>query len=160
MLNKNKLNQIFDVNTDIVSVEIEKTTNEEEKKKTPDEIIYENIDKANLLLDKIISSVTNIDTTTEEVSGKKKKKDINARLLEVAGQLIDKITSAANSISSTEIDYADIQLKHITLLNKQKELDWKMNKNPSSSEKNTEKQVIITDRETILNMIKNKKEIE
>ena len=153
MINKNVLNNMFNMDED--KTDITDIVSKEDKidRKKPDDIIYDNIDKANQLLDTILNSVISQSNDPD--------KQLNARLMEVAGQLIDKITTAATSITSADIDYADIQLKHQTLLNKQKELDWKINKDGSISTKdNVERQVIITDRESILSLMRNKKEIE
>ena len=150
MLNKDVLDNVFDIDTNIKEQDVnELVVREKTDRKKPDDIIYENIDKANQLLDTILNNVS------QQVN---ENGQLNARLMEVAGQLIDKITSAATSITSADIDYADIQLKQQNLLTKQKELDWKINKDGTISTRSNspERQVIITDRESILQMMKNK----
>ena len=150
MLNKDVLDNVFDIDNSIKEQDVnELVVREKTDRKKPDDIIYENIDKANQLLDTILNNVS------QQVN---ENGQLNARLMEVAGQLIDKITSAATSITSADIDYADIQLKQQNLLTKQKELDWKINKDGTISTRSNspERQVIITDRESILQMMKNK----
>jgi hypothetical protein len=153
MLNKDVLDNVFDIDNSIKEQDVnELVVREKTDRKKPDDIIYENIDKANQLLDTILNNVS------QQVN---ENGQLNARLMEVAGQLIDKITSAATSITSADIDYADIQLKQQNLLTKQKELDWKINKDGTISTRSNspERQVIITDRESILQMMR-KKELE
>jgi hypothetical protein len=151
MLNKDVLDNVFDIDTNIKEQDVNELVVREEKtdRKKPDDIIYDNINKANQLLDTILNNVS------QQVN---ENGQLNARLMEVAGQLIDKITSAATSITSADIDYADIQLKQQNLLTKQKELDWKINKDGTISTRSNspERQVIITDRESILQMMRNK----
>lgn len=153
VLDKNKLNNIFDIPSnenlpdtikklkkDLQTIE----NNLEESDINPDIILQDNIDRANRFLDKI-----------EEQMGIGK---VTGTLLEAAGSLINAITSAANSISGGAYNDDQIRLKEKALELKEQELLIKHAMNEKKGIENytgTTINAIVTDRESLLEMIKN-----
>lgn len=76
-----------------------------------DQIIYDNIDRANRFLDKIEENMT--------------RGDLSARLLEVTGQLINAVTAAATSITGIGYNQQIIDNKNRALDIKEKEASVK-----------------------------------
>lgn len=110
-----------------------------------DEILRNNIKRANALLDKIQEEILN--------------GDVQARLFEVAGQLINAVTTAANSIASSSIDIEGLELKRKMMELKESELEVKKNSLPTQGGSYTQNNnIIVASREEVLKMLQ--KEVE
>jgi len=105
----------------------------------PDEIIKNNIERANRILDQV---------EDELVNG-----NFSARLVEVAAKTMDTITNAVSQIQSTVYNNDYLQLKDRMLQLKEEELQYKITnlKSPSIGSQN----IIFTDRESVLKALKN-----
>jgi hypothetical protein len=105
----------------------------------PDEIIKNNIDRANRILDQV---------EDELVNG-----NFSARLVEVAAKTIDSITNAVSQIQSTVYNNDYLQLRARIVELKEEELDYKVKslKKPTIGSQN----IIMTNREDLLKALKN-----
>jgi hypothetical protein len=113
----------------------------------PDVILSKNINKANALLDRIIIEINN--------SG------MNARLGEVAGQLLNVINQSVNQIYSKNSDYLGLRIKKKMVELKEREVKLKELTTSKQPDQYNQNNIILTDRETLLKMLKeNKKEIK
>lgn len=103
-----------------------------------DQIIFENIERANRILDKIETNIRN--------------GEMSARLLEVAGQLINAVTSAATSITGISYNQQVIDTKNRALDIKEKEVAVKgIVKNADTV--NIQNNQLLMTREELLKMI-------
>ena len=135
-----KLDDVFDLNCNDVVNQSDTVNNDE-----PDVIIRKNIDKANILLDIIVSQVENGITT--------------ARMFEVASMLIDKITTAASNLIMTSNNELTLDIKRESLELKKREIDIKEAlslKKSGKTDMNIEKAIICT-REDILRQLEENK---
>lgn len=112
----------------------------------PNTIMSVNINKANAILDRIIKEIN--------TSG------MSPRLGEVASQLISTINVAVGQIYTKELDLSSLQLKKKMLDLKEreviiKEISSKINKTDGGTVNNN---IVVTDRETILKLLKQNKE--
>ena len=80
-------------------------------KLTTEEIIRENIDKANYLIDIALSNI--------------KEDNLTSRMIEAISKLIDSVTTAANTLITSENDIFNLQIKTDMLELKKRELDLK-----------------------------------
>lgn len=109
-----------------------------------EEILVQNVNRANRVLDRIEHEINN--------------GNFNARISEVASQLINSVTNAASQISSDRYNTNYLQIrKSIVQLEKMK-LDLK--RGESGNSKITSQNIIVTDRESLLNLLKENKQIE
>lgn len=123
----------------------------------PDELLMDNVQRANELLDTAQQQILNGGQT-------------NARLYEICAQLINAVTSAANSITSNAFgnqkhDYnmKVLELKEQELVVKSAMLAEKMGTNAGRqvTEDTNDGKVVVMDRNTLLEMIENEaKEVE
>lgn len=137
-INNNKMRQIFNSNPpepNIVKSEDDDTIPE---RKTPDEIIYDTIDRANKLLDKLELEI---------------ESDATARLFEVASALINSITQASNSIIGSDQHNDDILIKQKTLELKERETAIK-EAIGNQGKVTTNNNMIVTSREDIIKLLK------
>lgn len=143
-LNEEKLSEVLDI--DVVEAEVvEIQTNLSidginTTRRTPDALLTDNIERANRILD-----ILEKDATDNE--------QISARKAEVMAQLINAVTNAANSIISDEYNKEYLQIRNSVLLLKEKELRIK-ELGYGSGSGGTSDRLIITDRESILKIIK------
>jgi hypothetical protein len=116
----------------------------------PDDILYRNIERAERLLDKLEEKVF-------EGEGKG-----TARMLEVAGLLINSITTATTSIAGNYRDENELQYKLQLLEIKNKELEIKniIARKDIKPVGNTTNNLIVTDREQLMKLIYENKQIE
>lgn len=155
LINSKKLKSLFDLPDEISEENLpEKTTEknimEESKdinidRKDPDDIIYDNIDRANRLLNRI-------EVETEN--------GLTARLMEVASALINSITQASNSIVGSSQHEDEQRYKERVLELKEREVMIKesLGKGGGNSTVNN---VLVTSREDLLKMMnKQNEEIE
>lgn len=123
------------------------TINNDTENINPDIILSKNINKANALLDRIIIEINN--------SG------MNARLGEVAGQLLNVINQSVNQIYSKNSDYLGLRIKKKMVELKEREVKLKELTTSKQPDQYNQNNIILTDRETLLKMLKeNKKEIK
>jgi hypothetical protein len=110
-----------------------------EEGEDPDEIIRDNIKRANRILD----------FTEEELYNG----NFSARLVEVLSRTMDSITNAVSQIQSTVYNQDYLQLKARVIELKEEELEYKVKnlKKPNVGSQN----IIFTDRESVLKALKN-----
>lgn len=144
MINSNKLNSLFGSSGAVDNQEINNTISESEEitesleeQDNPDDIIYRNIERANRFLDQIENNLA---------SG------LNARLFEVAAGLIATVTQAATSIVGNTKNM-EIEYKQRILDLKEREIAVKEALGSKGGGK-TINNMIVTDRESLLKMIK------
>ena len=101
----------------------------------PDLIVANNISKANALLDHVIKEIE---------SG-----NFSPRMVEVAGLLINAINGSTSQLYSKSFEIANIHLKAKALQLKEKQINM-IERTSSSGRAN----VVITDRETVLRMLR------
>jgi len=130
---------VIDVAAETVSV----TEDEDEAVR----ILKQNIEKANVLLDKCIAEMNN--------------GNFSARLVEVSSLLVNSVTTASGQIlahqdaqQGLQIKESMIRLKSKEVLIREKYLSGKEAKEGSG----TNQQLVITDRETILKFLQDKNE--
>ena len=104
----------------------------------PDEVLSDNIDRANRILDILEDNA-------------RESNKISARTAEVMAQLINSVTNAANSIISDEYNQAYLQIRNSVLRLKEKEIQIKQ---IGSGRSGTTQQILVTDRESILKILK------
>jgi hypothetical protein len=110
----------------------------------PDLVISTNINKANAILDRIIEEINS--------SG------MSPRLGEVASQLIATINQAASQIYTKEFDMSGLRIKHKMLELKEREVRLKeLTTIPNAQGKTVNQNIIVTDRETVLRLLKENK---
>ena len=108
----------------------------------PDRILENNINKANTVLDRIISEMR---------SG-----NFSARMAEVAGQLVNAVTMAVDKVYAKNAGIDNLLVKRKMIDLKEKEAD--IRERIIGAKSKTREKLIITDRETIMNMIKDEKD--
>lgn len=125
--------------------EMRETLDEASNLPDPDNILHDNIQRANRILDQ----------AEEEL----REGGLSARMVEVCAQMINAITSAANSIVGTSYD-DEMELKREKLELEKKKLAIKQATQslPEGENKNTTINAIVTDRESLLKMISEAKE--
>lgn len=112
----------------------------------PDLVISTNINKANAILDRIIEEINS--------SG------MSPRLGEVASQLIATINQAASQIYTKEFDMSGLRIKHKMLELKEREVRLKeltAIPNANGQGKTVNQNIIVTDRETVLRLLRDNK---
>jgi len=140
-LNEEKLAEVLDI--DVVEAEVVEIQNDlsiNTTRRTPDALLTDNIERANRILD-----ILEKDATDNE--------SISARKAEVMAQLINAVTNAANSIISDEYNKEYLQIRNSVLLLKEKELRIK-ELGYGGGSGGTSDRLIITDRESILKIIR------
>lgn len=131
--------------------ELAKSMKQKEEQEDPDNILYQNIDRANRFLDILENEITEKDPQT----GKGKNKSIS-RLFEVSAQLINAITSATQSIAGSYKDDMEYQYKLELLELKNKELMIKHALGGQGGGSNTTNNLIVSSREELLDIINNR----
>jgi hypothetical protein len=110
-----------------------------------DELLMENIKKANDILD----------TLKEEVDS---DSDFSARTMEVGALLVNSITNAIDKVYMKNFNSQSLHIKKQMIYLKQKELDLKK-LGTSGREGVSSQNIIITDREAVLKFLDNNKNI-
>lgn len=110
----------------------------------PDIVISTNINKANAILDRVINEINRAGMTP--------------RLGEVASQLISTINQAAGQIYTKEFDFGSLRIKKKMLDLKEREVLLKERALSSGKGGTVNQNIILTDRETVLRLLKEKKE--
>ncbi|MFW6001941.1 MAG: hypothetical protein ACOCQD_01220 [archaeon] len=128
--------------------ELQESVKNKEDNEDPDNILYQNIDRANRFLDILEEKIQSNETN--------QKKNIS-RLFEVSAQLINAITTASSSIIGGQKDAAEYEYKLQLLEIKNKELEIKAALQDGGKGKGTTNNLIVTDRESIMDMIKDDK---
>lgn len=147
--NSNKNQQLEKIRS--MKQELAESMKHKEEQEDPDNILYENINRANRFLDILENEITEKDP--EEKTPKKKN---ISRLFEVSAQLINAITSATQSIAGSYKDDMEYQYKLELLELKNKELAIKHALKGGESY-TTNNNLIVSSREDILDLISNQK---
>lgn len=105
-----------------------------------EEILRKNISRANRILDRVEFEMNN--------------GNFQARLVEVAGQLINSVSTAVANLNLTEYNLQYLELRNRIVSLKEFEVKLKERNNSGVTNQN----IIVTDRETILRMLENKKD--
>ena len=127
-----------------------KKAEESEEKPDPDSVLYQNIDRANRLLDKLEDQM--------------ETGQLEARMFEVASQLINAVTTASSSIVGVNEHSDELEYKYRWLEHKEKELAVKQAMKEGGGNKEQEGQqvtnqnLIVTSREDILKLIENQRQ--
>jgi hypothetical protein len=143
-INKRKLSEEFNLEPIDIPIDVENVTPKPVSVRDPIQILYNNIDRANKLLDILDRQVDD---------------GIESRQIEVAAKMIETINSAVEKIFTNQIEYDMLSLKDKMLGLKQRELDIKEKMGLlSGAQKVNQQNILITDRESILKVIREKKE--
>jgi len=136
-----KLSSEFNVDTTVNTDVTEKNTENSDVigVENPDRIIEENINKANVVLDAIILEIESGNAT--------------ARMAEAASLLVNAVTNAVDKIYNKSFGLENLLVKNRMVELKDKELDIKKSVK-DKGEKITESKLIVADRETIMEIIK------
>lgn len=129
--------------------------------KTKDELIENQGDSEKILRMNIDRANTFLDLVEAEFS---KGGAFNSKMLEAASRLISEVTNAGNALKGLEIQDQTIDIKQKTLDLKEFEIKNRIEKGAEREQKNvtnntTNNTVVLTDRESLLNMFKNEPEI-
>lgn len=127
--------------------ELQESIKKKEENEDPDNLLYQNIERANRFLDTLEHRIMN--------PNEQGKKESTSRLFEVSAQLINAITSATQSIVGAQKDDMEYQYKLELLELKNKELMVKsaMKGGESGKGHTTNNNLIVTSREQLLDMI-------
>jgi len=143
MVQLNRKNLAEEFNLNYVEEEVKEVREEMSASNLPDEILINNIKRANRILDKIESEF--------------EMNNFSARLCEVASQLINSVTAASSQIMTDEYNKAYLQIRRDIVKLKEREIQIKQLAAGTPKEQN----LIVTDRETILQVLKkNSKPLE
>jgi hypothetical protein len=104
-----------------------------------EESLEKNIKKANIILDIVYNELTN--------------GNFSARLVEVASQMLNAVTNASKEILSTNNYEKYLQVRNKMVELKRAEIELKKSK----SDKPNSQNIIVTDRESILQILNNEK---
>jgi len=143
LLNRENLENEFDVEP--ITPELvpeDEFENEWEKEDNPRTIIKDNIERANVILDKVESEIN---------SG-----NFTARLVEVAGNIINSITAASKELISDENYKQYLLLREKLVKYKKLEVEWKIT---GKSNKVTNQNLILTNREDLLKLMNKDKDL-
>lgn len=124
-----------------IEQEVDEFEREWEQENMPQEKIKDNIERANEILDTILS----------EINGG----NMEPRMFEVAGQLVNSVTAAAKELMSDENYKRYLQLREEMVKLKKIEIDKKFNRGPNVTNQN----LIITNREDLLKIIGSPKQL-
>lgn len=143
-IDKNDLDDLGEDQEEVVDF----PDNEDADISNPDIILQNNINKANTVLDKIISEM--------------KKGNFSARMAEVAGQLVNAVTGAVDKVYAKNAGIDNLLVKNKMIALKEKEADIREKIMEAKGKTRSKDKLVITDRETIMSMIRkeNKKELE
>ena len=151
-VNTSSLDNVFGIdNTDntekqLAKIEEMRTTleNLESDETSTDTILLENIERANRLLDKLEVAI--------------EKGDTSARLFEVAATLMNTISQATAGIvgAGNDIQKNEMQMRIVSLKEKEFELKKMLQNKKINSDTTpvTNNNILVTDRESLLKMIK------
>lgn len=112
----------------------------------PERILEENIRKANRVLDKILLEMG--------------KGMFTARMAEVAGQLVNAVTNAVDKVFARDAGVKNLLIKDKMLGLKEKEANIKEKLFEARQGGKKQKELVVTDRETILNLLEKEEEKE
>jgi hypothetical protein len=138
-LNRNKLENVFDMES-IETIESDISALPMADEDSADEIIKTNIVRANRILD----------TVEEEMDNG----NFSARMVEVASKLIDSVTSAASQIQNNTYNNEYLLLREKLVELKRIETERKVSL--ATGGNTTNQNIIVTDRQSILDILNNK----
>jgi len=140
----------FNMNSDFNSNNIEQHAIDIEKiiegdnSNDPDKVLSDSIGKANAILDRIIVEINNSGMTP--------------RMGEVASQLIQAINTAAGQLYVKDFNIGSLRLKQKMLELKEREVEIKEKLSKQNRPETINQNLILTDRETVLKLIKENRE--
>ena len=135
-LNRNKLEDVFDIE----SAEKEISSLPMADEDSADDIIKENIIRANRILDTVEDEMLN--------------GNFSARMCEVASKLIDSVTGAASQIQNNTYNNEYLLLREKLVELKRIETERKVSM--AAGGNTTNQNIIVTDRQSILDILNNK----
>lgn len=141
-VNEEKLAEVLDIEVvedEVAQIQRDLSINTS-RSTNPDQLLVENIDRANRILDILEKDAED-------------KEAISSRKAEVMAQLINAVTNAANSIISDDYNKEYLQIRQSVLLLKEKELRIK-ELGHSGEYRGPTDRLVITDRESILKILK------
>jgi len=138
LLNRENLENEFNVAEEHIEPEIleDEFENEWNEANNPRNIIQDNIERANIILDRVEVEIN---------SG-----NFSARLVEVAGNIINSITAASKELISDENYKQYLSLRKKLVKYKKLEVDYKIS---GKSQKVTNQNLILTNREDLLKLM-------
>ena len=141
-LNRKKLSEQFEMDVETVEAEIVNVVKNIKDGDDPDNILKENIKRANGILDKVEEEILN--------------GNFSARMVEVAAKILESITNSASQIQSSNYnnEYLLLREKMVELKKLQHNFKIKQAATLPLPGGQTEK-LIITDRESILKILRN-----
>ena len=143
-LNEEKLAEELNIEAvEAEVVEIKDNLKVDNNQKSADQFLVDNIERANRILD--ILELNAI-----------KNESISARQAEVMAQLINSVTNAANSIISDEYNKEYLQIRKSVILLKEKEL--RIKELGTGGYSGPSERLIVTDRESILQILRESKD--
>lgn len=110
----------------------------------PDQVLSDNIGKANAILDRIIVEMN--------------RTGMSPRLGEVAGQLIANINQSVGQLYGKNIDIGNLHLKSKLVEYKKREIELKEKMASKNAGGVVNQNLIVTDRETVLKLLRENKE--
>jgi len=113
-----------------------------DKPSTPEQILQQNVVKANLVLDRIIS----------EIEGG----SMSARMAEVAAKTVDSITNLAATMGNLTFQFQDLQTKLAMIKLKERQVEIQQNKITQVT-KIGNQNILVTNREDLLKLLKGDK---
>ena len=125
-----------------------------EQYEDPNEVLKGNIERANALLDRIETLLDNPSADAPRGGA--------ARLMEVAGTIINAVTTAATSMMSMTFNDQDLEYKGKVLSLKELEVQAKIagtSTKQALTQTNNNTQIIVADRNAVLDMLKGGHEI-
>jgi len=108
----------------------------------PDKILQENVVKANVVLDRIITEIAN--------------GNFSARMAEVAAKTVDSITNLAATMGNLSFQSQDLQMKLSMIRLKERQVDIQENKITQVNKIGTQN-ILVTNREDLLKLLKGEK---
>ena len=109
---------------------------------SPERILQENVVKANLVLDRVISEMEN--------------GNFSARMAEVAAKTVDSITNLAATMGNLTFQFQDLQTKLAMIKLKERQVEIQQNKITQVT-KIGNQNILVTNREDLLKLLKGDK---
>ena len=135
-VDKEKLSDAFDI--EYIEEEVKSISSNISGSNDPNDILFDNIDRANNILDEIESEIN--------------RGNISARMAEVAGQLINSVTNATAQIMTDKYNMKYLKLRENIV--KLKEYEVKLKSKGLGAPRSRE--LIIATREDVLKILKDK----
>jgi hypothetical protein len=143
-INRDQLSDEFDI--DNIETEVKEMVKQFDESEEADveEILLQNVNRANRVLDRIEHEIGN--------------GNFSSRISEVASQLINSVTNAATQISADRYNTDYLQLRRSIVQLEKMKLELKKNESSVGKANVTNQNIIVTDRESLLKFLKGEKE--